>query len=451
MDRQQVRTPRTPPVPRAAGVACLAVCAVVAFLSVIPMASAASGDLAWQRQVVGPSNGSAAFTTAVAAPKGGVYAGGWIFNATGDYLSTRYGVGGGRSWLRSLDFSLHAYDAVAAAASDRRGDLIVAGEVNYPSSSQAEAIVKYGPGGHVVWVRYFNDPVAGQGTELAADAGGDIYVTSRTAANEIAVIKYSSSGARRWVRRYGGPGDTQPRGIAVDAAGNVYVTGFRFSTASQYDIVTLKYDSSGHRRWARLWDGPASGDDEGFGIAVTRAGAVYVAGVSTGATSGRDAVVLKYGTGGALAWARSFSSAGAFDDEFDGIALLPGGDVAATGFTSPGGAQDVLTARLSPGGHTRWSRTYNGPDNLADQGAFVAAGPGGAVYVAGTSDGATTATDILTLKYSKAGHRRWAQRFTSAGAVDDLPAGLVVTSASVYVAGQESATPNVAVLLKYRP
>ena len=111
----------------------------------------------------------------------------------------------------------------------------------------------------------------------------------------------------------------------------------------------------------------------------------------------------------------------------------------------------MLTARLSPGGHTRWSHTYNGPDNLADQGAFVAGGPGGAVYVAGTSDGATTSRDILTLKYSKAGHRSWARRFTSAGAVYDLAAGLVVTSASVYVAGQESTTPNVAVLLKYRP
>ena len=323
--------------------------------------------------------------------------------------------------------------------------------MNYPSPSQAEAIVKYGPGGHLTWIRYFNDPVAGQSAQLAADARGNVYVTTRTSTNEIAVIKYSPSGARRWVRRYGGPGDTQPRGIAVDAAGNVYVTGFRFSTASQYDIVTLKYDPSGHRRWARLWNGPASGDDQGFGIAVTRAGAVFVAGVSTGVTSARDAVVLKYGTGGTLAWRRSFSSAGTYDDEFDGIALLSGGDVALTGFTSPGGAQDVLTARLSPGGHTRWSHTYNGPDNLADQGAFVAGGPGGSVYVAGTSDGATTATDILTLKYSKAGHRSWARRFTSAGAVNDLAAGLVVTSGSVYVAGQESTTPNVAVLLKYRP
>ena len=78
----------------------------------------------------------------------------------------------------------------------------------------------------------------------------------------------------------------------------------------------------------------------------------------------------------------------------------------------------------------------------------MAGGPGGAVYVAGESDGATTATDILTLKYTKPGHRSWARRFTSAGAVNDLAAGLVVTPASVYVAGQESTTPNVAVLLK---
>ena len=118
-----------------------------------------------------------------------MYAGGWIFNATGDYLATRYGAAGGRSWLRSLDFSLHAYDVVTAATSDRRGDLIVAGEVDYPSLSQAEAIVKYSPRGHLEWIRYFNDPVAGQGTELAADARGNVYVTTRTQTDEIPVIK----------------------------------------------------------------------------------------------------------------------------------------------------------------------------------------------------------------------------------------------------------------------
>ena len=454
MDTRQVR--RASPA-WTTGFACLTVCAVAAlaavvlFLAVAPAARAASGDLAWRRLVVGPSNGSAAYLAAAAAPKGGVYAAGYVFNATGDFLADRYTANGRRLWLRSLDFSLHAYDAVRAATTDRRGDLVVAGQVDYPSPSQAEAIVEYGPGGKLKWVRYFRDTGAGQATQLATDARGDVYVATSTVSNDIALIKYSSSGSRRWVRRYAQPGDDQPRGVAVDAAGNVYVTGFSFSTVSSYDVVTFSYSPAGHRRWLHRWDGPASGDDQGFGLAVTPAGAVYVAGTSTGITTGPDAVVLKYNTRGGLSWARSYSSAGAFGDEFESIALLRNGDVAATGYTSPGGAQDVLVARLSPTGHTRWRQTYNGPDNLADQGSFVAGDPSGAVYVAGTSVGAATSTDILTLKFDSAGHLSWAQRETSAGAVIDFPQGLVVTGAGVYVAGEESTAPNVAVLLKYRP
>ena len=75
----------------------------------------------------------------------------------------------------------------------------------------------------------------------------------------------------------------------------------------------------------------------------------------------------------------------------------------ATGDTSPDGTQvNVLTARLSPSGHTHWRRTYDGPDSLADEGSFVAGGAGSTVYIAGTSDGATSGNDVLTLKYDLA-------------------------------------------------
>ena len=437
----------------AAWFACLAIAAVVVVLAVVPAARAASGDLAWRRQVVGPSNGAASFTAVAPAPKGGVFAAGWIVNATGDFLAARYAGTGRRSWLRSLDFSLHAYDTVNAATSDSHGDLIVAGQVDYQSLTQAEAIVKYGPGGKRRWIRYFRDTGAGQGTQVVADARGNVYVGTGTAANDIALIKYSASGARRWVRRYAQPSDDQPTGIALDAAGNVYLTGSSFSTVSHWDVVTFKYDPAGHRRWIRRWDGPASGDDLGFGITVTPAGAVYVAGQSTGIATGSDAVVLKYSTGGVLLWARSYSSAGVFDDWFNAVALLRNGDVAATGLTSPDAIQEnVLTVRLSATGHTRWRKAYDGPDGLSDQGSFVAGGLGRSVYVAGDSDGATTGTDMLTLKYDAAGNLSWARRYAGAGTSNDFAHDLMATGGGVYVAGQESSTTaDIATLLKYKP
>jgi hypothetical protein len=450
MDRQHLRTAS---LVRVAGFACAAAVAAVALLAVVPAAHAASGDLAWRRQVVGPNNGSAAFEALTGAPKGGAYAAGYIFDATGDMLATRFAVGGKRLWLRSPDFPTHAYDVADAATTDRVGDLIVAGEVNYPSLSQEEAIVKYGPTGKHRWTRYYNDSHAGQGTELVTDARGNVYVTTSTASQDIVLIKYSPAGTRRWVRSYAGPGDDAPQAIAVDAAGNVYLTGYSYLPGNFYDIVTFKYDPAGHRLWVRRFNGQASGDDLGHGMAVTPAGAVYVAGQTTRTGTGADAVVLKYNTSGRLLWTRAYSGTEAFDDWFNAIALLSSGDVAATGQTSPDGTQvDVLTVRLSPGGHTRWRSTYDGPDSLADQGSFVAGGAGGTVYVAGTSDGATTGTDMLTIKYDGTGNQSWAVRYTGTDASNDLVHGLVVNGGGVYVAGEEASNSGtIATLLKYRP
>lgn len=64
----------------------------------------------------------------------------------------------------------------------------------------------------------------------------------------------------------------------------------------------------------------------------------------------------------------------------------------------------------------------------------------------------TTSGDFLTLKYNAAGALRWAKRYSSAGAAEDAGSALIVRSASVYVAGWQSAVSGIdATLLRYRP
>ena len=275
-----------------------------------------------------------------------------------------------------------------------------------------------------------------------------------TASEDIVLIKYSPAGTRRWVRSYAQPGDDQPRGIAVDAAGNVYLTGLSYEVGTFYDVVTLKYDPAGHRKWVRRFNGQGSGDDLGFGIAVTPAGAVYVAGQTTRTATGADAMVLKYNTRGRLLWTRAYSSTGAFDDSFNAIALLRNGDVAATGQTSPDGTQvDVLHGAPVAGRHTSvGAARMTGRTASPTRARSWPAGAGGAVYVAGTSDGATTGTDMLTIKYDGTGNQSWAARYTGADASNDLVSGLVVNSGGVCVAGEEASNSGtIATLLKYRP
>jgi Beta-propeller repeat len=429
---------------------------VLVGLAIAPAASAASGDIAWQRAYSGGNDDL--FTALARAPHGGVYVVGSTITSNYDILAGHYDAAGQRIFIRTFNGPLDSPDFGQAAASDPFGNLIVAGYVNY-LNPQLATVIKYGPGGKRKWVRFYDDPQGGaeQFTSVATDTAGNIYAAgfriSQTTGYDIIMVKYSPAGVFRWVRRYAQPGDAQPSGIALDGSGNVYLTGSNFDTVgNSYDVVTLKYDPAGHRRWVRVWNSVGSGEDYGNAIAVTRTGIAYVAGSAGSATTGYDPLLLKYSPAGVLRWARLSTVATAQDDAYNGIALLGNGDVAATGYVAGVAAQDVLTARLSPAGQTHWATTYNGADNLDDVGYHVAGGPNGAIYVVGDSNGATTGTDILTLKYNGVGVFRWSRRHSSAGNFADFSSALLIYGGGVYVAGyQASNTNRDGVLLKYRP
>lgn len=447
------------PLRRPAVLAGLVMC-LFAILAVAPSAHADSGGLVWQRIFNGSGSAQDMFTGLAPAPKGGVYVVGTTFDANNDIVAARYDVGGQRRWLRTYDGPGDGNDYGSAAATDGHGDLFVAGYVTQPDDSIALAVVKYDSAGHLRWARADGAPAAvvDLPVSLAVDRAGAVYLAGteidlNTSQDAFAVTKYSASGTHRWTRRYAQPYGARLLDMAVDGAGDAYATGTSYQGASHgYDVLTLKYDSAGHLRWARLWDGSGF-DDAGVAIAVTRAGAAYVGGYTTRSASGQDALLLKYASGGTPRWVRRYTGAGPNPDAYNDVTLLAYGDVAATGSSfSASTLDDVLLARYAPNDSRRWLRLYNGSDNLVDQGVVVAPGPGGAIYVTGDSTGTATGQDILTLKYSGAGAVRWARTHTSAGTAADFATALMVVRGSVYGAGYQAATSGTdGTLLRYRP
>ena len=210
--------------------------------------------------------------------------------------------GAGEKWAKRFNGPGSFNDYANAIAMDGSGNIYVTGESPGTSTNRDVATVKYNSAGKQLWVKTHHGPGAydDAGTAIAVDASGNVYVagyvTSENPGLDFVTIKYSSAGKELWVQYYDGPvgGKDVARAIAVDAAGNVYVTGESLGKNTSRDIATVKYDKLGQRRWAKRYNGPGNGDDAPSGIAVDKAGNVYVSGFSRGSGTGDDYVVLKY-------------------------------------------------------------------------------------------------------------------------------------------------------------
>ena len=423
-------------------------------------AHAASGDLAWHRAFNGTGDGQDTFSALALAPKGGVYVVGTTFAANYDFVAARYTRAGQRRWLRNYDGPGDGLDEAVAAAASPDGALVEAGYVTMTDMSLAMAVIKYDPAGHARWIRtsslrtgFPDNPLT-----IAVDRKGNVYVAgtreTTTTSYDVAVIKYAPSGAHRWSRLYVGPGADIPTDVALDGRGNVYVTGYSYQGLTRdYDALSLSYDPRGHRRWVRLWDGGAT--DTAGAVAVTRGGAVFVAGSTATTTSGQDALLLKYSSHGALRWSRTYTGAGAQTDSYGGVVALGNGDVAVAGASySSTSALDALVARYSPSGGRRWVELYDDPDKGGDQVWTIARDRTGAIYAAGQTYAPGTSWDSLALSYSGTGVLRWARSYSSAGSATDTARAIALVSGkSVYVAGTQAGAnlSDDGVLLRYKP
>jgi YD repeat-containing protein len=287
------------------------------------------------------------------------------------------------------------------------------------------------------WVRRYDGPAHGvdMAEGIAVDSAGNVYVTGRSASDtsgnpqylDFVTIKYYPNGDTAWVRRADFGGKDIPSGLGVDAQGNVYVTG----TNNDSRMVTVKYDSAGHQKWAKLYGSRALCDD----LALDQDGNVIICGGDTRAST--DCVLIKYRPNGDTAWTRFYDWAG-YDDDLDALAATSNGEICAVGFcsdTSPGG--NILALKYDSAGNWQWATSYDGPQHGADWPTAVAVDGAGNSYVAAVSDnGYGTTTDYLTIKYDSLGETLWTRRYDGpAHDWDQARAVAVNDGGRIYITG----------------
>ena len=223
-----------------------------------------------------------------------------------------------------------------------------------------------------------------------------------------------------------GPTDALATAIAIDGAGAVSVTGRVFRTDT-WDWGTLRLDADASFSWARTLAGDAGGRDEPQDVVVDPAGDAYVTGVVVGAGTAEDVVTVRYGPDGATVWRATHETAAA--DVANATALDAAGALFVTGSVgdplSPG-AEDLLTLKIDAAGTVVWSATFAGGAGGADVGLAVAPDETGGVYVAGFTYGGGTGYDLLVVRYDGDGLEVWSHVYDGPTSGDDLAVALAV-------------------------
>jgi hypothetical protein len=356
------------------------------------------------------------------------------------------------AWVAQYNGPGNDLDVAGDLAVDKWGRLYVSGASKGVGTWYDWATIKYDGAGNELWVARYNEtgnsddhPTAisdDHPTAIVVDDSGNLYVTGYVGFYpnyDLATIKYDSSGAEIWFARYSGPSESYDvaRDIAMDDAGNIYVTGSS-GVDPEYDFITIKYNSLGEEEWIARYDGPGFGEGWGQSIALDGLGNVYVTGPSWGSGTLSDYATVKYNAAGVEQWVARYNGPTNTSDLSVDIATDSAGNVCVTGSIGPDPLEDIATIKYDPNGVELWIRLYDGPAHANDNPYDLAMDGSGNIYVTGSSEAGDGSTDYLTIKYDADGNEQWAARYRTRGNGSDFSGALTLdASGNVYVTGQD--------------
>ncbi|MBX3720206.1 MAG: hypothetical protein KF713_00055 [Turneriella sp.] len=323
-------------------------------------------------------------------------------NSLNNVLLVKYNSSGTALWARtnvSGDLSPLFY----GVAIDSSGNIYAVGQqnpgtVDYGGGVTAVAgatgtntlIVKYNSAGTALWARatVSGTSTGARFTAVAVDNSGNAYAVgnqSGTGSNtygtgvsaagsssgggngNLLLVKYDSAGTAIWARSTTSGIDTSDLlGVTTDSAGDIYAVG-TYNGTSNFNLgsgvsqscpgstqngILIKYNSSGNALWARC---AISGTNNGYfrGTTALTSGDIIVAGEqggtgtttyatnvsTTGANSGSNSVIIRYGADGTARYARSIT-VGPGASRFDSIASDSAGNVFTGGYQTGTGTYD---------------------------------------------------------------------------------------------------------------
>jgi uncharacterized delta-60 repeat protein len=387
----------------------------------------------------------------IADPSGNVFIAGTRIDSVGntDWLIVKYNLRGSLQWAKVYNGSSSGPDYVNAIALDEDGDLYVCGSTA-TSSGDDYLVRKYDQDGNLIWSKSQNGTADGDDHVFAitTDEDGNVYVTGESegvsSSYDILTIKYNSSGTKLWSVRYNYTSNLHDAGvkIKVDDDGYVYVTGNRTGTSTSSDLVVLKYNSSGSQQWLASYNNTSNLNDFAKAIAVDTLGNVYVTGTTYNTTSNSDFVTIKYNGSGTQQWLSTYDGAGSAEDYGQSVAIDHNLNVYVSGSAEDtSGNLDLATLCYDSGGSLDWLQLYDGPASNTDIATQLMIDVSGDILVAAGSIDNSSDMDYLIISYDEGGSFQWLERFNGIADEYDQTSSLFIDELSnIYVVGSVTDT-----------
>lgn len=340
-------------------------------------------------------------------------------------------------------------------------------------------VTKRNPSGAILWSHTYNG--AGNrddyATDVQIDAVGNVYVAGTyykdaTDSMNAIVIKYNSAGVHKWTKTLNGAGSKNDGFAAIQVGGNAVVAvGSTWQgTTNKYDMLAVRYDSSGNQIWSQNWDytglfdaavnlwitgskifiaggaqsaittykyavvtlkasdgsvqssnvtgGTAFGIDQVTDLQMDNSGNIFITGgvVNTGTLY--DFKTIKLDTALNVIWSVSYSSSGAYNDVASGLYIDSLGNIIVTGYvTTASQGKNYATVKYNSSGTQQWVATFNGSANGSDSAAAIVT-LGTDIYVTGASYNGNN-YDYRTLKYDASGNEKWSMGWNSVSSFSD--------------------------------
>ena len=318
------------------------------------------------------------------------------FDSSGNSIRTNIEDGGSRSMVIG-----------------EQGSLYVLGFYSLAQYRSNVILHKYDVFGNHLWTKTIMDSAYFDITNLEClryDRHLNFYATfiganDQATEQNFVTMKLDTSGNIVWKKIFDGPGSgvDMSGGLLLDQDLNPIVIGY--SDSLNYDMLIVKYDSSGQQLWNTRYAGTGNGWDIPHDAVCDSQNNIYVTGRSDDSTNVSDCFTLKLDSIGNILWTSRYIS------NYTGFPYSIGNSLTLDNFghlivageaLDSNGKFNILVLVYDSIGNTLFTDVYHQPTGNIN-GAFAAdvvADDHGSFYVTGHADSQSNSEDFVTMKYT---------------------------------------------------